>query len=220
MPPAEIQAEKDRQDDVGAVDEALQQQADQALTASEHEAEDGIVGQPGRRRHDTDGEIDLRRLAHRRTGRHGPDSNGKDYRRQEQQDPTARKADEERTPVDGLLFGLVTTPECLRNQAGRRGAQEIEGGEDQIEQDGADGQAADQRRIAQPADNRHVHQAQQRRGQIGKRHRNGDRQDQAVRHRKGSRAGRGRRLGFGKIGVRHGAGPVPRSRFGLCGRSD
>ena len=78
------------------------------------------------------------------------------------------------------LFDGVAAPERLRDQAGRAGAQEVEGREDDVEDDGAGRQAAEQRGIAEMADDRRIDKADQRRRQIGERHRHGDRQHRAV----------------------------------------
>ena len=74
----------------------------------------------------------------------------------------------------------VAAPERLGNEACRAGAQEIEGRKDDVEDDGAGRQAAEQRGITEMADDGRVDEADQRRRQIGERHRHGDRQHRPV----------------------------------------
>ena len=85
-------------------------------------------------------------------------------------------------PEHGLLLERVAPPHRLRDEAGGSGPEEVEGGEDEIEDDGAGGKAADQGRVAELADDRRVDHADQRRRQIGDHHRNGDAEHQPVRH--------------------------------------
>ena len=73
----------------------------------------------------------------------------------------------QRAPEHRLHLAAVLRAERLRRQPGRAGAQEIEGGEDEVEDQRADRQPAEQRRIAEPADDRRVGQAEQRRRQEG-----------------------------------------------------
>jgi hypothetical protein len=51
------QAEPDRQHDIGAVDDRLQNEAHDALPAAEHEAEHRVVGETDRRRENPDADI-------------------------------------------------------------------------------------------------------------------------------------------------------------------
>ena len=89
-------------------------------------------------------------------------------------------ADDDGAQQHRLLLDGVATPERLGDEARRAGAQEIEGRKDDVENDGAGRQAAEQRGVAEMADDRRVDQADQRRRQIGERHRHGDRQHGAV----------------------------------------
>ena len=74
----------------------------------------------------------------------------------------------------------VAASERLRDQARRSGAQEVEGRKDDVENDRASRQPAQQRGVAEMADHGRVDEADQRRRQIGKRHRHGDRQYGAI----------------------------------------
>ena len=79
-----------------------------------------------------------------------------------------------------LLLDGVAASERLRDEAGRAGAQEVEGRKDDVENDRAGRQPAEQRGIAEMADDGRIDEADQRRRQIGERHRHRDRQDRAV----------------------------------------
>jgi hypothetical protein len=70
----------------------------------------------------------------------------------------------------------------LGREAGRAAPQEVESGEDDVEDDRADRDAADQRGVAEPADDGGVDEPDQRRREIGERHRRGDGEHAAVRH--------------------------------------
>ena len=73
--------------------------------------------------------------------------------------------DDQRTPENRLLLRLVAAAEGLRHQPGGGGAQEIEGGEDQVEEDRADREPGKQRRLAETADDGGIDQTEQRRRQ-------------------------------------------------------
>ena len=79
-----------------------------------------------------------------------------------------------------LLFDRIAAPEGLGDEAGRAGAQEIEGRKGDVEDDGAGGQPTEQRGVAEMADHGRIDEADHRRRQIGKRHRDGDRQNRPV----------------------------------------
>ena len=83
-------------------------------------------------------------------------------------------------------LAAVVGADGLGDEAGRAGAEEIEGREDEVEDERADRDTADQRRIAELADDGEIDHADQRRRQIGERHRHGDGEDAAMGHREGS----------------------------------
>jgi len=88
--------------------------------------------------------------------------------------------DQHGAPQHRLLLQRVAASEGLSDEAGGARAQEVEGGEDDVEDQRSRRKAAEQRRIAELADHRRVDDAEQWRRQIGKRHRNGDRQHRTV----------------------------------------
>ena len=105
--------------------------------------------------------------------------------------------DQQRADEDGIHLGAVLRPESLRGQSGGAGAQEIEDREDDVEDDGADRDAPDQRRLAEPSDGGGVDDPDQRQREVGERHRHGEAEDRAVRHREGTDGG-GRRSHSGE----------------------
>ncbi len=178
-----MQAEKDRKHDVDAVEEQLQQHRERALAAPEHVAEDGVVDERERRRQHADADIGRHRLVDAAVGIEEPLAKQHEERRERGKHDAGRHGDREGAPEDRLLLGLVAAAERLRDQTGGAGADEVEGGEDDVEHQRAGGEAADQRRVAELADDGGIDQAEQRRGQIGERHRHGDRQHRAMRDR-------------------------------------
>ncbi len=104
-------------------------------------------------------------------------------RREQGEHDAGDDGERQRPPEHGLLFQRVAASHRLGDEAGRAGAEEVEGGEDQVEDDGAGGEAADQRRVAVLADDRGIDNADQRRRQVGDHHRHGDAEHQPVRHR-------------------------------------
>ena len=184
--PAEPEAERDRQHDIDAVDDRLQQEPRHALPAPEHEAEQRIIGERHGGGEHADHEIGRGDLGHFRRRRHQEKPAGKQQRREQHQHEARTERDGERTPVDRLLLAPVAAPESLRHQSRRRGAQEIEAAEQQIEDDGGDGHAGQRIRRAKAPGHRCVRQAEQRRRQEAQRHGNGDRQHQPVRHFEGT----------------------------------
>ena len=179
--PAELQAEQDRQHDVDAVEHQLQEQAEPALAAPEHIAEDGVVDQRERRAEQPDADIGVHRRGDARLGAHEPLA-GRGEQRREQRPARCRqrRAIGDGSPEHRLFLGGVAAAEGLGDETGRAGAQEIEGGEDDVEDERAGGQAAEQRGVAELADHRRVDQAEQRRRQIGERHRHGDGEHRTV----------------------------------------
>jgi hypothetical protein len=75
---------------------------------------------------------------------------------------TGGDRDHQRTPENGLLFHRVTPAHGLGHKTGGGRAQEIEGGENEVEQDRRNRQAAQQRRITQPPDHGGIDQPQKR----------------------------------------------------------
>ena len=80
--PAQIEAEHDRQRDVGAVEHELQEQAEPALAAPQHVAEHRIVGERERRAEQPDAHIDVHRRQHARLGADEPGAAERHQRRQ------------------------------------------------------------------------------------------------------------------------------------------
>ena len=175
-----MQPQQDRKRDVDAVEGQLQQQAEPALAPSEHIAQDRIVHQRERRAQHADAHIGVERRVDARLGRHEPLAGQRGQRCGERQDDAGDDGDDRRPPEHRLFFDCVTAAESLGDERGRAGAQEIEAGEDHVEDNGARCQAAQQRGIAELPDDRRVDQADQRRRQIGERHRHRDRQDRPV----------------------------------------
>ena len=101
-----------------------------------------------------------------------------------------------RTPEHGLFFGCIVAAKGLRNKTGRARAQKVETVEQHVEYNCSDGQAADQRGVAQLADHACIDKALQRCCQIGERHRQGDGQNRAVCDREGPRGGCIQRCGL------------------------
>jgi hypothetical protein len=128
------------------------------------------------------------------------------HRRSDEQHQATGEAQQEGAPEHGLLLGLVSPPEGLGDETGRRRAKEVEGREDDVEDDRADGEPADQGGIAQLADHRHVDDAEQRGRQVSERHRHRDRKHHAVGDREGARRCAMERQIF-QDGLRRGHGP-------------
>jgi hypothetical protein len=72
----------------------------------------------------------------------------------------------------------------LGDEPSRSASQEVECREDDVKDDRTYGETAKQCRVAQSTNYRRVDEAEKRRCQIGKRHRQGDRQDAAICHLK------------------------------------
>ena len=77
---------------------------------------------------------------------------------------------------------LVAAAESLGHQSGRRGAQKIEADENQVEEHGADRKPGEDVGRAEAARDGGIRQPEQRRRQEAERHRNGDREHEAVGH--------------------------------------
>ena len=154
-----------------------------ALSAPEHEAENGVVGQCRRCRRGcgwrnrcwSPAAIAAFRAHQLQPGRN------QQRRETEQRQPAAERRDQ-RPPEDGLLLVLVSPAIGLRRQPRRRGPQEVEAADDQVEQHRADRKSGKRLRLAHPADDGGVRQPEQRRRHEAERHRHGDRQHQPVRH--------------------------------------
>src|SRR5690606_41432165 len=67
--PAELEAEEDRERDVGAIEHDLQAEPQPGLAAAEHVAEDGVVGEREGRGKDADADIGRHRLVDRKSTR-------------------------------------------------------------------------------------------------------------------------------------------------------
>ncbi len=163
-----------------------------AFAAPEHVAEDGVVDQREGRGEQPDADIDAHRLADARFGAHEPLAGDGDQRRKGGKHDAGDNRDQHGAPEHRLFLQLVAAPESLGDEAGGAGAQEIEGGEDDIEDQRAGRQPAEQRRVAELADHRRIDDAEQRRRQIGERHRHGDGEHRAVGDDEGSGVGLGR----------------------------
>jgi len=87
-----------------------------------------------------------------------------DERRLQDQDrqPDADGKDERAVERCGDLAAVAGT-ECLGDEAGGAGAQEVERQEDDVEDQPADRDAADQRRVAELADDAEIDDADERR---------------------------------------------------------
>ena len=82
--------------------------------------------------------------------------------------------DDDCPPEDRLLFHRVFRTHGLCNQSGRAGTQEIEYRQQEIEDQRANRQTADQLGLSHLADNAHIDKSEKRRGDRSKRHGNGD----------------------------------------------
>ena len=78
------------------------------------------------------------------------------------------------------LLGRVIRPERLRGESRRSHAQETETPEEEIENDGGGGDRAKKMRLTEPADDRRVGDAEQRRRQMRERHRQREPHDTGV----------------------------------------
>ena len=192
-----MQAEIDRQGDIDAVDDRLQQQAEGSLAAPENEAEDGIVGERCRPGENADGEIGCGGIGDSVFRPHQRQPGPQQKRRKGKQCRAAAERQDQRPPEDRLLLAAVPPSEGLRRQAGGRGTQKIEAAEDQIEEHGADGEPGQRFRHTHMADHGGVSQAEQRRRHETECHRNGDRQHHPVRHVEGQRIAAGLSFGAG-----------------------
>ena len=86
--PAHVEAEEDRQRDVGAVEHDLQEKTELALAAPQHVAEHRIVGEREGRAQQTDAHIGVHRREHPRLGAHEPGAAQRDQRRQQRERDT------------------------------------------------------------------------------------------------------------------------------------
>ena len=172
--------QQDAKRDVDAVQHDLQEQTVAGAAKTDEPAKHDIVGERQGRRQHAHVPIGPRRGLHRRAAadealrdddeRHLQD----DYREAEadRQDEGAIERRRDRPSVP--------CPQRLRHQAGGSGPQEVEGQEDDVEDQSADGNAANQRRVAEAADDAEADDADERRRQVGERHRQGDGEDASV----------------------------------------
>ena len=160
--------------DVGEVDGNLQHQAEVCAGSSDHRAEDGIVRQRERGGEDTDGDIGAGGGADRPAPAHQRERHRGDRRAQRDEHRADADGKHERPAQGGVDLAIVARAECLRRQSGGRHAQGAEGPEQEVEHHRAEGDAAEQGRIAQPADHRRVDEAEQRRRHMRQHHRRRD----------------------------------------------
>ena len=181
-PPAEMEAEPDRQRDVGAVEDHLQKQTERPLATAEHVAENRVVEERQRRREHADTDIGSHGVGDTRFRIDEPCTGERDQRSEQDEHHARRQRDHRGAPEHRLFLARVIAPEGLRHQAGRARAQEVERREDHVENDRAGGEAAEQGGVAELSHDRCVNEAEHRRRQIGERHRHRDGERQAVGH--------------------------------------
>lgn len=127
-----------------------------------------------RRREQPDPDVDAHRLADARFGAHELLPGDGDQRRKGSEHDAGDDRDQHGAPEHRLFLQGIAAPKRLCDEPGGARAQEIERGEDDVEDQCAGRQAAKQGGIAELADDSRVDQAEHRRRQIGKRHRHGD----------------------------------------------
>jgi hypothetical protein len=158
----------------------LQQQAQPALSAPQHVAENGVVDERKRRTEKADAHIGVERFVDARFGGKEPLANErKQWGKQRQQNSYACRH-QAGAPEHRLFLRFVAPAEGLRYEPRRACANEIEGGEYDVEDQRARRQPSEKGCIAELSDDCGIDQAKQGRGQIGERNRDGDGKNRAV----------------------------------------
>ena len=187
-----MEAEQEAERDVDAVEYRLQHQPEPAFAAPQHVAQYGVVDEREGRGEQSDPYVDRHRFAEARLGAHEPlAGHGKERRKCGKHD-AGDDRDQHGPPENGLFLQRIAAPESLGDEAGGAGTQEVEGGENDVEHQRARGQAAEEGGVAELPDHRRVDDAEQRRRQIGERHRHRNRQHRAIGDDEGSGVDLGR----------------------------
>ncbi len=182
---AECVHEEKAQGHVEAVEDGLQQQPVAGAPGADQPTEDDVIGEREGRRQHAHLPIGAGRGVHRLAAADERQRDGDDRLAQDEHRGADDDGKQQGAIGGGADLVAVVGAERLGDQPGRARAQEVEGGEDEIEDQRADRDAANQRRIAQLADDAEIDHADQRRRQIGERHRHGDRQNAAMRDLEG-----------------------------------
>ena len=90
-----------------------------------------MISEKGDASEKPDADISLHRLVDAAVGVQEPLAKDHEERCERSEDEAGYHGDREGAPEHRLLLGLVAPAECLRDQTGRPGAHEVEGGEDE-----------------------------------------------------------------------------------------
>ena len=183
--------EGDAEDDVDAVQRGLEREPEAGAAEADQPAEDDVVGEREGRRQRPDLPVVAGRRLDRVAAADQAERHGGDHVAEEDDGEADREREDQGAGEPGGGLAPVAGADRLRDQAGGAGAEEIEGDEDDVEDQRADRHAADQRRVAELADHAEVDHADQRRREVGERHRHGDGEHAAMGDLEGADEGGG-----------------------------
>ena len=139
--------------------------------ASNDGAEHRVIDKNKRRRPDPYVEIKPRRAGDFGAGIECAKADPGDRRLEQNHCSSDANGDDQGADERRALLGGVAGAKGLRGEPRRPHAQKTETPEDKVENDGGGGDRAEKMRLAEPANNRRVGDAEQRRRQMGERHR-------------------------------------------------
>ena len=166
--------EGEAEDDVDAVERGLERKPEAGAAEADQPAEDDVIGEGKRRRQRADLPVVAGRRLDRVAAADQAERHAGDHVAEEHHDDADGERKQQSAGEPGRRLAAVVGAHRLGDEAGGAGAEEIEGSEDEIEDQRTDRHAADQRRIAELADDAEIDDADDRRGQVGERHRHRD----------------------------------------------
>ena len=177
------QHQDDHADHVDQVEADLNGHGGAHARQPDQPAQHHVIAEREGRRPDAHQEIAARGGGHFRAAAHGVEDEGGGRRLQRHDDEADTGGDQQRAQEHGALLERVARAQRLRGEGDRAHAQEGEQPEQAVEGDRRHGDAAQQRRVSQPADGGGRHHAEQRRRHIGQHRRPGDGENPGVGNR-------------------------------------